>query len=83
MAEQINNNLNPKKIFQMKNQTQELDATSTEKINEINQLTNRIDLQNVILNEIDSVNNMIDFVFTRDNCLVDNKSFSIMSITQY
>ncbi len=67
----------------MENITQETEARSNEKIAEINQLVNRIDLQNAILTEVNSINSTIDFLFTRDNCLVDNKNFAIMNITNY
>ena len=62
---------------------QQQDTKSNDKITEINQMVNRIDLQNAILTEVNSINSTIDFLFTRDNCLVDNKNFAIMNITNY
>jgi hypothetical protein len=62
---------------------QEPNVKSAEKIEEINQMVNRINLQDAILTEVDSINSTIDFLFTRDNCLVDNKNFAIMNITNY
>jgi hypothetical protein len=55
----------------------------SEEIGAVNQMIGNIDLQNAIITQVESINKTIDLLYTRDNCLVDNKTFTIMNITQY
>jgi len=56
---------------------------TAEKIDVINQIVKSVDLQNAIITNVDSINNTIDLLYTRDNCLIDSKNFTIMNVTQY
>ncbi len=55
---------------------------STDKINEIKELQKKVDSSNILINEVDSISQVINnLLFTKDNCIIDLQNFSIMSIT--
>ncbi len=60
------------------------DSTSvetTEKISEILEIENNIQLASNITTDVDSINEAISFIYTIDNNIIDLKNYSIMSIT--
>ena len=55
---------------------------SSDKINQIKEMQEKVYSANTLVKEVDSINQVINnLLYTRDNFIVDLKNFSIITIT--